>query len=197
MSLHLLPDWALMALFLVIVLMLAWMVKGFVGSIKQGLRKNLGEQMIKKAKNYRRRFVLNIDHDITAICTLAVFTKGLYAHNQKVESGEMKEWEKVVVYAKPSFTFAGSEQTRRPVHTGTRTDLELIAGSIIMVLTGVDPDTVSRKDYEKALQIIFERDSRLFVPYAGSPSDGEKQFAFYGKTTIEQAIADINRAVGL
>lgn len=194
---HNLPDWFLLVLFVVIILMVVWSVMGVVTVSKRARRKNLGEQMIKMAKNHRRRFVLNIDHDITAVCTSSAFTKGLYVHHQMVKNGKIKEWEKVVVYAGPTFTFAGSEQTRRPIHTGARADLESIVGPIVMALTGVDPDMVSSRDYEKALQIIFERDSRLFVPYAGSPSDGEKQFALYGKTTIEQAIADINRAVGL
>jgi len=176
--------------------MVVWSVMGVVTVSKRARRKNLGEQMIKMAENYRRQFVSNSDHDIINICTSATFTKGLYAHNQKVKSGEIKEWEKVVVYARPSFTFAGSEQTRRPIHTGVRADLELIAKPIIMALTSVDPDKVSSRDYKKALQIIFERDSRLFVPYAGSPSDGERQFAYYGKTDIEQADNHLNRSVG-
>lgn len=165
--------------------------------IKRSRQRNLVGQMIVAAENFRRRFVMNIDHDIIAVCTSAAFTKGLHEHTQRVKNGEAKEWEKVVVYAKPTFTFAESEQTRRPIHTGVREQLELIVRPMFLTLTGFDPDEVSKKDFEKALSIIFERDSRLFVPFAGSPSEGEKQFALYGKTTIEQAINDINRTADL
>lgn len=168
-----------------------------VARIKTSRRKTLGNHMIKAAESFRRRFVMNIDHDIIAVCTSAAFTKGLHEHNQKVKTGEAKEWEKVVVCAIPTFTFAGSEQTRRPIHTGVREQLELIVRPMILTLTGFDPNEVSNKDFEKALSIIFERDSRLFVPFAGSPAEGEKQFTLYGKTTIEQAINDINRTVDL
>jgi len=153
--------------------------------------------MLEAAKKFRRMFVVNIDHDILGVCTSAAFMKGLNEHNRKVNSGEVKEWEKVVVYALPLLTFAGNVQTQRPVHTGIRKDLELIVRPMIMALTGVDPDEVSKEDFDKVMSIIFERDSRLFVPYAGGLSDGEKQFAFYGKITIEEAIAVLNQAAGL
>jgi hypothetical protein len=153
---------------------------------KYKLRKR-GKKMIEAAKRFNGRFRCNWDHDVWALCTASVFQKAIEDHMLKVEQGTAKEWDKVVCYAKPLFTFACSEQTLRPIHTGRRSDIFPLIEGMMKKITGISKAVVSPEDYEKAVKMIFVRDSRLFVPYAGAPSDGEKQFAFYGKTTMAQA----------
>lgn len=154
--------------------------------IRRNKKEALGQRMIAKAKWYGARLVRHIDHDVVAICSKATFEDGLSVHHEKVENGQIKPWEQVVCYANPTFTFAGSKQTFRPIHTGLRCDLEDWVALKLEEITGIRSDQVSRKDFDAAVEQIIPHDTRLFVPYSGSAS--EKQFAMFGKQTL----ADFN-----
>ena len=182
-------DFGFVLFMVIIVIMVGGLaLSEVVKAVGKSQRNKRGVKMIEAAKRLGCRFCCNWDHDVLAMCTWRVFQEGLAEHNRKVNVGEAKEWDKVVCYAKPVFTFAGSEQTLRPAHTGLKSELDSVADMMMKSITGgISKSDVSLNDYDKAMGMIFVRDSRLFVPYAGSPSDGEKQFAFYGKTTMAQA----------
>ena len=171
--------------FLIFVSLVAvWYVwSSVVEKIRRNKKEELGKRMIAKAKWYGARLVRNIDHDVAAVCSKATFEDGLSVHHEKVENGQIKPWEQVVCYANPTFTFAGSKQTFRPIHTGLRCDLEDWIALKLQDITGIRRDQVSRKDFDAAIEQIIPRDTRLFVPYSGSAS--EKQFAMFGKQTLD------------
>lgn len=171
-------------LFLTVVVAVVWYWLGLAEKIRHNKKEVLGQRTIAKAKWYGVRLVYNIDHDVVAVCSKSAFDDGLSVHHEKVESGQIKPWEPVVCYANPTFTFAGSKQTFRPIHTGLMCDLKGHWMALILKdATGVSRDQVSRKDFDAAIEQIMPRDTRLFVPYSGNAN--EKQFAFYGKQELD------------
>lgn len=167
----------------IVVLGGCWLYYWAERALERSNRKKLGQQMIAKAKWYGARLVRNIDHDICAVTSTVGFDDGLSIHNEKVENGQIKPWEPVVVYASPTFTFAGSKQTFRPIHTSVKRDLDSWVALVLKDVTGVHRNQVSREDFDAAVEEIMPRDTRLFVPYSGSAN--EKQFVFYGKQTLD------------
>ena len=189
------PDYSGLKVFLVFLAVIFGMIGYLIisGGIHEYKRKKLGRRLIEVAKIYGVRFYRNVDQDIVAVCTKRSFNNALIEHHELVKHYKAKLWDKVICYAYPTFTFAGSEQTLRPIHTGLRADLEkMIEGVMRGIYGGIKREEVSGEDYDEAASIIFVKDTRLFVPYSGFVSDPEKHFARFGETNLEEAIRVID-----
>lgn len=177
----------LLILVAIIVILALEKIISIVSFMKAVFRRR-GSKMVKLAKSSSLRFRFNLQGDIVAVCTEKAFEEALVEHANKVEQGEVKQWSRVICFAKPTFTFAGNEEIRRPIHTGDRNDLDTIVMNIVERVTGIKKKDVDPRDYDSAFRSIFIRDRRLFVPYNNiNVKTMEEQFAFYGKTTIDQA----------
>ena len=148
------------------------------------------KRMIRDLKMVGIRFYYNTDanRDVMAITTAEAFQAGLDLHKERVADGEAKVWDKVVVHALPTFTFASSEETLRPVHTGVQQYLERMIDAIVLDITKHDRVGLSKREYEDVLKTILIRDRRLFVPYSNAGiMDVSKQFLLYGMPTLMEA----------
>lgn len=132
-------------------------------------------------------FVVNTDADVTAVALKSEFQPCLERYIEDVDfaadgSKAHKPWDKVVCWVTSTYTFASSTETQRPVHTGTRDDLERIAKLYIEHVTGVHPRDLSEGELSEVMAIIVRKDPRLFVPYSGKLTGtiGEEQYAYYG-----------------
>lgn len=176
------------ATILLVILVGTWALQELIEFLDQTERKKRIDKIAGLLKDSGVRFYYNVSNDIVAVCTESSFQAGLAEHTKQVKDGKQKLWDKVVCTAKPTFTFAGSEQTLRPIHTGLRDDLDEIMGKIVIkIVGGAERYTLDRDDFEKVLKSILIKDSRLFVPYSGSVPSAEEQFNIYGSTTLKEA----------
>lgn len=155
-----------------------------IGDIR---RKKLLSEAIQKLKDSGIVFYWNQEHSVTAVCTWLSFHSALVEHEEKIRNGEAQEWDKVVLYAKPTYTFASNPQTRRPIHTGILEDFEKIVEEIVESVTSLKHENFSYCQYKKLAQTITKKDTRLFVPYCGKVAGREWQFLTYGRVTLDHA----------
>lgn len=178
---------------ILVAVLLGFVVVGYASAkiipiIGRAERKKHIEKITGLLKASGVRFYYNVSNDIIAVCTESSFQAGVAQHAQQVKEGKQNLWDKVVCTAKPTFTFAGSEQTLRPIHTGLRDDLEKMMDQIVVKIVGAgERYTLDQHDFEKVLKAILIKDSRLFVPYSGVVPSAVEQFKIYGSTTLEEA----------
>lgn len=157
----------------------------------RSIRDHRGKKMLNLVQDFPLRFYTKIKDDVRAVTTMQAFSRGLSEHDAKVAEGKIQKWEKVVSYAKPTFTFAGSQSTLRPIHTGLEADLKVILKRIIKEITGIDEKDVTSLDYERAVEMLLVRDERLFVPYCGQVPNAEWQFKYYGDRDLANAETEL------
>ncbi len=151
------------------------------------------EKIIQLLEKSSPRLCYNKINDVVAVCTAYSRHQALDDHMQKIKNGEYNDWDKVVLYARPIFTFACSEQAQRPIHTGRIQDFEKIIDEIIHKVTGSKRKDLTDGERQDIVRTILVRDSRIFVPYSGNSVGGDKQLALFGKTTLEQAEVELNK----
>ncbi|MES3004803.1 MAG: hypothetical protein V4690_01670 [Patescibacteria group bacterium] len=143
---------------------------------------------ISKLKAAKLLFYYKTNNDVTAVCRGDSARQAEATHAKLLESGKINVWDKVVLNPIPTLTFAGSKEAYRPVHTGTKEDLDRILEDLIFEITGYKKsDTLV---YPDLLKTIFVPDGRLYVPYSdGGKKDGmgKADFDLYGVTTLEDA----------
>jgi hypothetical protein len=182
-------DWSFLVIVVFVVLTISIIVKGEIG--KQAYHRR-GEKMLERLKHLDGILCINTHEDVIAVCTREDFENGIAEHNRKIAKGELKEWEKVLSYARPTFTFAKNRTVLRSTHTGMSEDIEKILEEIIKIVTGFGKDDVPNDSFEEAVKIIAHKDESLFVPYSGSVLNPQNQLERYGKTTLEEVREKLN-----
>lgn len=146
---------------------------------------------VRQADMWGRLFTTNVEHGVFALCRAQDFDEGLRQYNAKVDQGEIKPWQTVMVHAYPTFTFSSTEDTRRPVHTGTQKELGRALRPVIETYLGSNIKLLTDTEYDKVICTIFVKNKSLYVPYSGEMERSEKDFNTYGQTTIEEAVKTI------
>jgi len=145
------------------------------------------ERVILQLKQAGVKFYMKTANSVTGVTRADTHRLGERTHHFLVENGKLQGWDKVVIYASPTFTFAVDEQSRRPIHTGIYDDLVMIVDGIIHQVTGYKLSEFDDKEKTRILEAIIKTDSRLYVPYSGKEEEGKRDFERYGKTTLEDA----------
>jgi hypothetical protein len=126
---------------------------------------------INNLKNSPTRFRGNWVNDVFAICTEADFQTHLSFYVKNIGKLAMA-YDKVVLYVLPTFTFAGQEDSQRPIHTGSRSDAENIFRIILKSQYGFTDDELFQvKFFEELISHLVKRDKRLYVPFATDYQD--------------------------
>jgi hypothetical protein len=147
--------------------------------------------LFEDARKIQGCFRLNTREDVTAICTNHCFEDALNQYGDKVDSGVIPKCEKVTLFVHPTYTFAGSIQTMRPIHTADITYLEGILHRILEKIANASVDfdctkPEDRENFDRLGKIIFRRDSRLYVPFAGDHYN--QLWSFYEPTDYDEAV---------
>jgi hypothetical protein len=150
-------------------------------------RERLIEGLVLQVKSSGVRFYGNIVNDIFGVCRADSHWQAEKTHSFLVEKGKLNGWDRVVIQAFPTFTFAGSVQTKRPIHTGLVTDLEDIVNGILVKMTGYGRHNLSEKEFQRVMRAMLIRDSRIYVPFSDNGSNGQADLDKYGKTSLEDA----------
>lgn len=176
----------LAAMFLI--LLLATLIESIWNKRKKSKHERHIQKLCLIMKASHVSFYYNIQGDVYAVCTPTAFKEAIADYLDKLANNQVLPWDKVICYANPTFTFAGSEQTRRPIHTGTLEDLDEILNQIIQRFTKTDPRLLSRQDRSTVLQSFCTKDSRLFVPFSGNnPFTMEEQAKMFGQQLLSKA----------
>ncbi len=143
--------------------------------------------MSEKLRSSGVKFRLNTDSNVIGICTEDDFQRALSDYMAKVATASIIPWEKVVLKVVPTFTFAGDEQTRRPIHVGVRHDLFAIGEMLVELVTNMGTSGLDPTDLENLIKIVTISDSRLFVPYAGKTKDPLADYSLYKWPNLQDA----------
>lgn len=154
------------------------------------------EERMKAAEEALRNSGISLvtreNQKVHAICTEQSLLTGLADYLDLLQAGKVKQWEKVVLKPKATFTFSAVEGDHRFIHTGTKQEAEDVLRRVICSVTGLDLSELENRDsYNRLMRIIMKSDSRLYVPYS-SGSDGEADYRFYGQTTLAEFEARIS-----
>ncbi len=144
------------------------------------------KQIVDRLKKIGPLFCAHVKGDVIALCTLKNFDKAVVEYNNKVGTeGGPKAWKKVIVCVNPTFTFAGSEQSLRPAHTGKREDLEAMVRRMLEIMFDKNDCLYSSRFIEEVAKILIRKDSRLYVPFIGD--EYQKEWDDYDHMQLYQA----------
>jgi len=149
------------------------------------------EEIIARAKQIGCIARWNIVAHVRAIVANDDFLVAYNQYYDEVHSGKRKLTDKIRLNVKPTFTFWLATEAETPMHTGTGAKCEdyHIINPLIEAAIGVKQNNVNYWAYDKARDILFVKDARIFVPFAGGMPNVEEQVKFYGRTTPEEAKA--------
>jgi hypothetical protein len=166
--------------------------------LKRDYRKKLA--FIDKAKAALRArgplVVMNRTQDVWGITSVSDFRETLIDYGNPKQDPQVKDWDPIELRPEKTYTFARSEQERRPVHTGTWADLRRLMRQIAESILGYSLCNLTDLELDDVLKVLIEEDKRLFVPYAGRPNEGERQFKHYGYQTQVGFAREIMSKVG-
>jgi hypothetical protein len=153
-----------------------------------------GWRLIRGAKLYGSPFRYNKRNGVTCICTEDALNRSLDEYFVRAERGEVDGTAPVVVKVLPSYIFADNEESRRPVHTGTWSDLLEILRKILEKDIGIKRSEVDEGHFRAACYELMERDSRIYVPYCSSRGNPEEKETF-GRQSFDAACDAMLEAV--
>ncbi len=150
-------------------------------------RRKIVDDVILQLKGAKVKFYKKNVNGVIGVTRADSHRQGERTHHFLVENGKLEGWDKVVIYAIPTYTFAVDEQTRRPIHTGVVNDLWKIADDLVYEVTRQNLFQFTSKERQRIVDAIVITDNRLYVPYSGKDEDGKRDFEKYGKTTLGEA----------
>jgi len=177
--------WSMLGLFFFLVGRKVWQIDR--ARYRARRRREIVNTIILQLKQSGLKFYMKTVNGVTGVTRSDTHKEGEREHHFLVQEGKLEGWDKVVIYASPTFTFAVDEQSRRPIHTGVMSDLQQIAADIVRQRTGSILAEFTEKEQRRILDAIVLTDNRLYVPYSGKDEDGRRDFERYGKTTLEEA----------
>ncbi len=154
---------------------------------KMRARRNRIREMMRRLANPGIRFHVKSAGDVLGLCTTKAVDEAFAEYEENLRKGKVHDWDRVVLFPKPMFTFAKDIGSHRPVHTGLWSDLDSLKIELIEKITGLSTEGLNEKEISMIADEVLIRDSRLFVPYANDVAKAEVQNKYYGMPTMAMA----------
>jgi hypothetical protein len=155
------------------------------------------EGILLAVKEVGCRFSMNTQSGVTAVCTNKAVYDTVTEYTHKVSDGVVGASERVILLVRPTFTIASSEFTQRPIHTtgapnGWYNAIQAVLAKIYGLydrgptrgsVLNFDPASpYDRKKLDQIADILFQRDPRIYVPFADNYSP---LWQLYSATSIK------------
>jgi len=142
------------------------------------------QEILWQAKELGHLFFSNQNGDYTAICTKTAFEFSLGEYKKKLQNGEKKKWEQILIFANPTFSFWNKGDCQIPMHSGSTDELREIMSRIIRTLFKLEYDELTPAQIDEIAKVLVRKDGRLFVPFSGNIPTPEEQVKIYDCTFL-------------
>jgi hypothetical protein len=151
-----------------------------------------GDEMIRRAYEYVKAngpvATCNLSSRGTvAVCNYSRFQEELFKKLTDCNSSGPKGLcQKILVEVFQTYTFAKNKGVKVLAHTGGRLEMEDLGERVVKAVTGMTRQQVPEKLFDRTVKILFEDDTRLYVPFE-DPERFELDVSVFGGTSLQAA----------
>lgn len=145
------------------------------------------DAIIAAVKELGHCFSFNTAGGVFAICRKSSVEDAEASYNRKVGEHVVSAADKVTLLVMPTIVFAGSQSVHRPIHSGILTNSKcFLVKEVLKKMYGVSLnfDYSDKEDLGHLLHmkdVLFRRDSRIYVPFTGKFSPIWQLYSKYDK----------------